>query len=569
MGARLATFAILVLVAARNLRMSRARTLAIGGVVTLGAMLVVVLGALVTGLDDGMRRSVQESLGGHIQLTNSASREPLALYGGVMGDADLTPITSFTALQGALAGVEDIELLVPMGIGSATIVSASALERAIDALRAASRADLPVKQAEVRHLLELLHRDLAHAGELALPVELDDQDRADLTRAMSAGFWREFEHDPKGALAFLDERIAPLSLEERIERLRYVGTDLDVFARAFPRMRIVAGKAVPPGARGILLSRFFVERDLKLRVEVGDTVTLRAFTKAGYMRSINVEVYGFFEILGLERAAFAGETNLLDLASFRELFGYPTAADAAELSSLTAELGVRHLERDEVEAALFGGEAAPAREHEPRATTVLGDDVVLNVAVILRDARRLDAAMVEIERAARAAGIEVTAVTWQEAAGLVGRLITLARLTLYAAALIIFIVMMVIIDSALVMATLGRVRELGTIRAIGAPKRFVFMMVLTESAVAGVSFGALGAALGVAVIALVRASGGISTSDEHLSFIFSGPTFMPDFGAAPILAALAFAFVASVLVGLYPARLATRVAPLLAMQKEE
>ena len=41
------------------------------------------------------------------------------------------------------------------------------------------------------------------------------------------------------------------------------------------------------------------------------------------------------------------------------------------------------------------------------------------------------------------------------------------------AVLIIFVVALVIINNAMVMATLQRVREIGTLRAVGAQRRFI------------------------------------------------------------------------------------------------
>ena len=46
------------------------------------------------------------------------------------------------------------------------------------------------------------------------------------------------------------------------------------------------------------------------------------------------------------------------------------------------------------------------------------------------------------------------------------------------------------------MATLQRVREIGTMRAIGAQRRFVLTMLLVEIAAVGVVFGLAGAVLG-------------------------------------------------------------------------
>jgi len=54
----------------------------------------------------------------------------------------------------------------------------------------------------------------------------------------------------------------------------------------------------------------------------------------------------------------------------------------------------------------------------------------------------------------------------------VGQFVTMIRAVLYISVLIIFAVALVIINNALVMATLERMPEIGTLRAVGAQRRF-------------------------------------------------------------------------------------------------
>jgi len=95
--------------------------------------------------------------------------------------------------------------------------------------------------------------------------------------------------------------------------------------------------------------------------------------------------------------------------------------------------------------------------------------VVLNAAVILKDSnpKKLRETMTAIEAQGKQDGLTLKAIDWQAAAGLIGQFIGVARMVLYVAILIIFLIALVIINNALVMATLERVREIGTLRAIG------------------------------------------------------------------------------------------------------
>ena len=63
-----------------------------------------------------------------------------------------------------------------------------------------------------------------------------------------------------------------------------------------------------------------------------DTITIRAFTRSGYPKSVNLKVYGTFTFRGLEESVLAGSHNLMDLMTFRDLYGVMTDERRAELA---------------------------------------------------------------------------------------------------------------------------------------------------------------------------------------------------------------------------------------------
>jgi ABC-type lipoprotein release transport system permease subunit len=146
--------------------------------------------------------------------------------------------------------------------------------------------------------------------------------------------------------------------------------------------------------------------------------------------------------------------------------------------------------------------------------------------------------------------------------------VNLARLVLYIAVLIIFVVAMVIINNAMMMATLRRTAEIGTMRAIGAQRPFVLSMVLAETLVLGVVFGAAGALLGSGIVAWIGATGIRATADV-MYFFFSGPRLYPHLSPSNVIGAMVIVILVSVVSTLYPAFLAARVPPVRAMQTDE
>ena len=162
-------------------------------------------------------------------------------------------------------------------------------------------------------------------------------------------------------------------------------------------------------------------------MKVGDFITIKAPSRSGYVNSVNVPVYGFVEFRGLERSALAGMMSVLDIHSWRDLYGYLTPERAAEIRKLKERAGATTVAREDAEAALFGegdagtGAGGRARGHRrdggcspARAARQSREDlfqrrytqaetdagVALNAAVILDDPRRIDETMPKLVAAA-------------------------------------------------------------------------------------------------------------------------------------------------------------------------
>jgi ABC-type lipoprotein release transport system permease subunit len=332
------------------------------------------------------------------------------------------------------------------------------------------------------------------------------------------------------------------------------------------------------------------------RVRVGDTLTIKAFTRSGYVQSVNLRVYGTFAFEGLEDSHLAGELNIMDLVSFRELYGFSTPERDKEIQAIKAQAGLKEIDRDKVEAELFAagasddsataekpssiGDAEAAlrslsgraklvkRENQSYDPAQLEQGVVLNGAVIVKDPRHIRQTMVDIEAAGRKAGLTLKAIDWQKASGLVGQFVTMIRAVLYISVLIIFAVALVIINNALVMATLERMAEIGTLRAVGAQRRFLLGMLLVEALAVGGLFGGIGSALGAGIVAILRIVG-IPAVNDIFYFFFSGPRLHPGLSVFNVAIALTIVLVVSAISSIYPGILAMRVSPRQAMQSDE
>lgn len=665
---------LLVSLGLRGVLAHRVRSAVVGSMLGLGAFLVVFGAAFYGAVQASMEGSITGSLAGELQLSSAAAPDPLALYGAVgVGGEDIGEIPDFARVEAALAGIPGLRALVPMGISTSTIWSGNEIDHVLAELReAADRGDaagLRLGEERVRAIAATLARDVAAAADIAADPARAEADRLLVERVATDAFWAGFAADPYPALELLEGRLAPLAADGRAVALRTIGTDPERFAAAFERFHVETGEPIPPGGRGLLLSRRVYEKQLKNRVareldalreawlagarfaddanlrsraerlsrqyagllfqldpaearalepelrvlvagedlpallrnflgvddanllarhaffyekiapsirlyevEVGGELTLRSTTRSGQLRAVRVPVRGVYEFEGQQTAGLASAATLVDLATWRELHGARSAAEEAEIAAIKAAAGVKELDAADFDDAMFGAgvhtEQAEAVAFVPPVAAPIaeaGGALVTNVAVRADDPEAVAAA---IRARAEAEGLGLRVVGWREATGMLGQVVVGLRGMLALSAGVVLLVALVILNTTTVSTVLQRTTELGTMRAIGASRGTVIALVLSEILLLGLVAGGAGA--GLAALALGRvAERGIPAPAEVFVLLFGGPRLHPQLHGAHLLFGLGGILLASLLSALYPALLAARVPPVVAMRTEE
>lgn len=319
------------------------------------------------------------------------------------------------------------------------------------------------------------------------------------------------------------------------------------------------------------------------RPAIGEVITARSMSRAGYSRAINLPVLGTFRFRGLEKTPISQNHNLIDLASFRRLYGALDEAARAEAAALRAEAGAVDVSAQDAEAALFGGDAtlettatgagigkfevrvqrrdAALDRFDPK---TLEAGLALHAAVKLRpefrDAEAIEDARASLQDALEGAGLRAQVVTWQAASGMVGQLTLVARLVLGIVALVMAIVTLVVINNAMVLATQERAKEIGTMRAIGASRGFIVRLFTAETVALGVIAGGLGALIGAGLV-LALGHWGIPAIDPFTTFLFSGERLYPQLELRHLVGAIVNVVIVGALSTAWPARMGSRTSP--------
>ena len=246
-------------VALRNM-LTRRMNLAVGFLLLMAALLLTVTRSIQHSVEQGTRRSIIDSLVGHLQVVSDKQEdwEGIFMMSSSNAQAHRLDVAATQALVRAHPNVKDV---LPINPGMALFLVNNPVDRLLERLRDAVRAEGtdPSRREErerlarhVQYVFGTVVREMERTG--SRPLE--EADRVALERAASAEFWSGFAADPSTALEFLENKAAPQLATDTQDFLKYLGTSLQEVPRVFPRIKLVRGAMVPEGQRGMLLPEF-------------------------------------------------------------------------------------------------------------------------------------------------------------------------------------------------------------------------------------------------------------------------------------------------------------------------
>lgn len=162
-------------------------------------------------------------------------------------------------------------------------------------------------------------------------------------------------------------------------------------------------------------------------------------------------------------------------------------------------------------------------------------------------------------------GIPVQAVDWRAAAGSSVSLINYMRIILNIGIILILLTGFIVVDNSLIVSSLSRIQETGTLRAIGAKRAFIAVQFLIETALLAVTAGIIGCFTGW-IFNQILSSFNITISNKYLMQLFGGSTLKTVVTASNILGSLGLSVVLAVVGWFYPVKVALETNPVAAMR---
>lgn len=285
----------------------------------------------------------------------------------------------------------------------------------------------------------------------------------------------------------------------------------------------------------------FASAAKRLKVDVGDAVTLRTETLKGQSNTAEATVVCIVRDLGLlsSWAAFVPKQTVVDL--------YQLKPDVSGV----VQIWLKDIRRSE--AAMN-----ELRAHLDKK----------GYAQLEHDGQPFFIKLLQTVPNEDWTGAKLDVTTWEDEASFLTQIITGLRAVSFALVLLLAVVIVIGITNTMTIAVRERTREIGTLRAIGMQRGRVLLLFMVEATLLGLLAAGAGGIAGAVVSSLVDAAA-IKLDVDAIRVVLLSDTLHLVPRAADVAAAAATLTVVSALAALLPSMRAARITPVTAMQSAE
>jgi putative ABC transport system permease protein len=550
---------ILLRIALRNLIEHKGKTLIIGTLVALGVVVLIVGNSLMDTAREGISRAFVDNYTGEVMISGTAEG-PISLFGvQSVGGIDPTPVLpDYPEIVDVVRDHQHIS-------GWTTQITGFGLLRPederIDGFENSVLTVLFGSEPESYHELfdnvRIVEGRYLEPGEQGLMLSTDRVE--------------ELEENAVEALqeADIETDAYPVSVGDEV---RIVGLTSDGLPsiRVVPIIGIYEMTGISEGVGFELVSYV-------------DPQTLRAILRLNLGRSADV-VLDESQTELLDRTGEADMVSEDDLFS-GDLFGEPPTDDADPgadddffFESLDELAGAAAGDGGTAQDGASAGDARtadPAGEDDtvaPPPDTAAIDQRLASqtwhyILARVDNPRRVASTISELNEFFDEAGIDAQAGNWEVAAGPFATTADVIRTVFNVAIIVIGIVAVIIMMNTLVISVMERTSEIGTMRALGAQRRFVWKMFMYEILAITTVFGIIGSAAALGIIGILHIIG-IPATNTFLTVLFAGPELKPVASAVSMFGGLIIVSIIGLVAHIYPVSVALRIQPIRAIQTE-
>jgi putative ABC transport system permease protein len=364
------------------------------------------------------------------------------------------------------------------------------------------------------------------------------------------------------------------------------------YSAIFPGgINLISGDFLTDGEEGIVISKELADSlndSANDEIKPGDTILITAINGTSGTKIRELTVRGIHE--PSNSAAELGMVSYVDPENMRILNGITlNALEDVELSG-DEEALLGSVDEDYLfgsgEDDLFGGDDLFAEVTPEENALSLDDwDSILGdtsersfytatnpdgwhfMMLKLDDGANSNRTIKDLNTYFEEQGIEAKAWDWIDGAGMSAQMANTTKIVFNVLIFIVAVVAVIIIMNTLVISVTERIGEIGTMRAIGARKNFVRMMITWETIIISVFFGLIGIILGALVVGVMGGIGFSAGGNMFLTVLFGGEIFRPVLSATAMGQSLLIITAVGILASLYPVSVALKISPVRAMSE--
>ncbi len=502
-------------IAWKNLLRHKGKSLVIGVILFIGAFLMTIGNGVISGMEKGLNKNIVNSFTGDIVLVSS-KQESDNLFLDFMGKA-VEPLSNYPEIRTFLDSLDFLEKFLPIGKNVAMIIN---------------------DKGGPPHYCYLLGVDFKQYNNM-FPNNLE------LVKGQ-----------------FLNNNETGMLLPTTARKDTYEYTKMWFI----PKGDSLNIDSLDPE----------IKKNLSV-LEVRNDIVLMGFNDDNSTMDIRSPIKGIVKFKALNK--ILGIFTLIDIESYRQCLGYFSAYDNSV--ELTQEQENLLAVEDENLDDLFSESSfivenqgsSTAEDIDMNRTVQLPSDINLDdgiynmVLLLIKNNISQKEALKKINASIKEKGINIRAISWKKAMGMIGSTAGLIKGSLFVFVLFLFFVAVIIIVNTLSMAALERTSEIGMMRAVGARKGVIGTMFIAETAILSFFFGGIGIIIGSIIVKIISLLH-ITTSNEMIQLLYGGDTFNPLLTIGDIALSLIQLALVTFVAVLYPLSIAKKITPLDAISRE-
>jgi putative ABC transport system permease protein len=369
---------------------------------------------------------------------------------------------------------------------------------------------------------------------------------------------------------------AKLSLGSFEEISPFFAVDLGSYFHFFPKLKILQGTLPAPNAPALFLNEELYKKmttALGRPPAMGEKFLLATAQENSFVLR-EVPLVGVFAYPVSDQ--LFDKVVLIDAQTGRELNGYYVSEAGNQAKKAQTDLLSDNLDDlfsssgDVVDSSKSGITLSSVnKELKTASTAPVADPGTWNFVLLREDGdKSAEATKKALFADFQTAKVDVQVRDWRDTAGGNAKVVWFLQLLFNVGLIFISLVACLIVMNSLALSVAERIREIGTLRALGAQKSKVASLIGSETVLLVTGAGILGVVLGAVILVLVGKLGGVPLTNPLIASLFGTNRYVPQVSGFLMLEHFGISLLLGLLSMGLPIRRALKVVPLQAMARE-